>query len=328
MSEFYAGKSVVVTGGAGMIGHQLVKKLSALGCHVIVMDDNSRGHNIVNRPNVQYAFKANASRHGSCEWCFRGLSTQGDPVWAVFNLAASVAGVFHNQDNNVAMFNQNVLLQTVPVEVAEYVGVPNFLQVSSVCVYDPGDNHPSSDRNSLHGEPHMSNYGYAMAKRMGEDMVRAARLNRAVTVRPSNVYGPKDYFDEKAHVIPALIRRILAGGNVEIYSPTFIREFIYSEDVADGMIAALEHGRQKSVYNLGWSGDERSTKTIMGLAKMIKQISGSDATLVPVDGRPGGEASRWSDSSKAYEELEWQPKVALGKGLETVIKQYVEELGE
>jgi nucleoside-diphosphate-sugar epimerase len=74
---------------------------------------------------------------------------------------------------------------------------------------------------------------------------------RYVIVRPTNIYGPRDYFDETAHVIPALIRKFSSGKDaVEVFGGNQKREFIYVEDVARGMLAAAEHGQRGEAYTL------------------------------------------------------------------------------
>lgn len=311
------GTRVAVTGGAGFVGVQLVQKLLDRGATVFVLDDFSHGNNTIEHPDVKY-LRVNVATHHGCEWGFKGGSVSEDPVDIVFNLAASVAGVMHNIGHHHEMFMDNVLLQTVPVAVADALDIEVFVQVSSVCVYSPLVNHPSSEEVGLVGEPHPSNAGYAWAKRMGEHAISFSKIYRPVIVRPSNVFGPYDYYDDKAHVIPALIRKALFDDTVAVYGdPDTVREFVYSGDVAEGMIAAAENGRRNTAYNLGSSNPENRI-TMGDLAVEIVEKFANGKPIELHAGRGGGELLRWSNCDMAREELGWEGMTSLSDGLDFI----------
>lgn len=314
MNDFYGGKTVVVTGGMGMIGVQLVRQLKEAGAQAVVVDDGSRGNNYVEGTIVHQRDSGNPDAMTSI------LDYYGD-VFAIFNLAARVAGVHYNSAHHHEMFNENVRLLTNPLIAAEAYNVPHYLQTSSVCVYSPVHNHPSVERDGTVGHPHPANAGYSWAKRMGEQAVLWSNLEHAVIVRPSNVYGPHDYFDKKAHVIPSLIKKMLAPGDTltMISPPTISREFIYSTDVAAGMMTALAYGEHKGVYNIGTNGDTCLTiaemaSTIMSLCGVQKQV------LWQTKGDPGDPA-RWSNARK-LNGLGWSHTVGMVDGLQEVIDEY------
>ena len=307
-----SGMRVAVTGGAGFVGVQLVQKLLDYGAVVYVLDNLSHGKNIIKHENVSY-LTVDVSSPDGCEWAFKGGSASEPPVDIVFNLAASVAGVLHNIGHHHEMFQENILLQTVPVAVADHMGIEVFLQTSSVCAYSPLVNHPSFEDSGLAGEPHPSNAGYAWAKRMGERAVEFSNIKRAVIVRPSNVFGPLDYYDDKAHVIPALIRKLLNDDVVKVYGgPNTFREFIYSADVADGMIAAALNGRDKRAYNL--SAPE-NVVDIGTLLSTIMDVFGMEKRVEFLAGRGGGEILRWASNKRSEEELGWVSGTTLVHGL-------------
>ena len=315
-------KHVVVTGGAGMVGSQLVELLVLAGATVWVADDFSRGQTRV--PGAHYIIPSDTSDVEFCKWLFSGQGGKYEPVFAVFNLAAAVAGVIHNQKNHITMFASNVALQTVPIIAAEAEAVPHFLQVSSVCVYAEEFQAVCREPYGLIGEPHLANYGYAWSKRMGEKMVYASNLQHAVVVRPSNIFGPHDYFDERAHVIPNLIKKCLDDSEtIEMFSPMgTTREFIFSRDVAKGMMAALEHGVHKTAYNLGCDGD--NTVTLLELIELIKQLTGADKKVLWNNDKElsSGDKIRYSDASLAREVLGWQHETPLEDGLRAVLDWY------
>lgn len=313
---FYDGKHCVITGGAGMIGRELCLALLAAGARVTVIDDLSRGQNEVSGTELlcmNAAIPANLSY-----LCKRSYPS----VFAIFNLAAKVAGVKYNSQHHHDMFQANIPLQTVPVRVAGELGVPHFLQVSSVCVYSPDHNHPAVERNGTVDSPHPANLGYSWAKRMGEQAVWWDKsLPHAVIVRPSNVFGLYDYFDEKAHVIPSLIKKVLAPGDtITMQSPPDTsREFIFARDAALGMMAALEHGEHKGVYNLGTHGE--TCVTLQELLATIMALAGVDKRVEWVGGIESGDPARWSDCTKIHK-LGWTHQTSLVDGLREVIEWY------
>jgi GDP-L-fucose synthase len=316
---YWQGKKVVVTGGAGMIGCQLVRQLVDLGAdvNVQVLDDFSRG--------LVYVKGATYSRGdaGDSQQCHRLLQDTS----AVFNLAAAVAGVEFNQSHQLEMLNANLRLQTVPLQAALELGVERFLQVSSVCVYAPDCNHPAEEDNGREGEPHPANRGYAWAKRLGEIAAECAAQAglHTVIVRPSNCYGPHDHFDERAHVIPALIKRIL-GPEPEVKvngSGQEIREFLYSTDAAAGMIAALERGDKGRIYNIGTHGS--TACSIYDLVETIQDAvsaRGERKPVVFVDAYNPGDEARWSDTGRAAAELGWHSRVSLYEGVRKTVEWY------
>jgi len=325
LTKFYSGKKVVVTGGAGFVGSHLVEHLEQLGAEVVVLDNLSKGQNLPAKGQFLAADIGD----------FKQVSFWLKDAFAVFNLAASVAGVLHNMNHNLDMYNENILLQTVPVAAASAAGVPHFLQTSTVCVYAPENNAPSEEVWGLIGIPHQANGGYAEAKRDGERAVAWSDLEHAVIVRPSNIFGPRDYFDEKAHVIPALIRRAIEedGPELQLYGPPqATREFIYVDDVAWGMLYALAFGENGEAYNVGCNNALRpdvleNVITMEDLAEIIlRQTDNWHKTIVVDESIGGGDSIRWADATK-LRSLGWQAKVDLQWGLYETVEWYFEQRG-
>lgn len=311
MDGFWTDRRVVVTGGAGMVGTALCRLLRDQGAHVTVLDDGSRGTNRLDR--VEYIY-GDAGSAIIGERLF-------ESAFAVFNLAAVVAGVIHNQTHHAEMFEANMRLQAAPVIAAARARVTHFLQVSSVCVYDPRFNHPCLEENGTIGEPHPANLGYSMAKRMGEQAVLWANLPHAVIVRPSNIYGPRDYFDERAHVIPALIKKALADDVIRVNgSGNEVREFLYVDDAAAGMMAALEHGAPNNAYNIGTNG--RTAVPIHTLVSEIARAVGCEHKPIEYSTRySAGDAARWSEASRLMG-FGWEPQMTLADGVARTVAWY------
>lgn len=312
--SFYEGKKVVVVGGAGLVGHQLVRQLAKRGAIVTVLDNMSRGKQVSSQ--AQYMIE-DAGKPAVCQHAFYG-------AFAVFNLAAAVAGVLHNQGHHTEMYGENIRLLTTPVRVAEEMQIPHYLAVSSVCIYSPENNAPAVEDKGFDGIPHPANAGYAEAKRDGERLVQWSNLPHAIIVRPSNVLGEADYFDERSHVIPALIKKAVHDDMIRVFgSPDITREFIYSGDVAAGMIAAVEFGAHKRVYNLGTNGN--TCVSLRELAMLIRSFApDTEKRIVFDEGQGGGDQARWSDSHRANHELNWVARVDLVEAVRRTANWYLE----
>lgn len=317
--SFWDNQQVIVTGGAGFVGSHLVELLLDAGARVHVVDDYSRGDN----------FMAGALYH-ECDATDREqLQIICDNIRpsAIFNLAAAVAGVIYNQSNHLEMYDRNMRLQTVPVQVAERLGVQRFLQVSSVCVYSPDDNHPCQEQYGQRGTPTKANEGYSWSKRMGEHVAAWSKIPHVVIVRPSNVFGPRDYFDDKAHVIPALIQKALTQDVIEVNGTgKEQREFIFVKDIAAGMMFALEHGADREAYNVGTHGD--TCLSIGSLMTMIQRETGTLHKPVKFSStHDAGDLARWSDCSKIHA-LGWQHKIGMMEGLRQTVNWYLDNRSE
>jgi UDP-glucose 4-epimerase len=305
---YWTDRAVCVTGGAGMVGSTLCELLLAEGARVSVLDNFSRGKTRID--NVRYA-EGDAGDQHTCEVEFL-------PVDVVFNLAAFVAGVTYNQSHNAEMFANNVRLQVTPVLAAKAVGVPRFVQVSSVCVYGEDAQNPCKEDN-LGGEPTAANNGYAWAKRMGERTALWAGLKHVSIVRPANIYGVRDYFDDRAHVIPALIKKCLKDNEVLVNGTgDEVREFLYVTDAANAMMVVAENGQNGEAYNIGTDGATAySVKTTLEIIQNVLETK----KTVRYTGGKGGDRIRIVDSEK-INKLGWQYSVNLLKGIQTVCDWY------
>lgn len=297
--SIFANQKVVITGGAGFLGSHLVEQLVALDADVLVVDDLRHNPHIL--PDIQY-LHVDAGN-------IQALMTPFKDAFAVFNLAAHVAGVIYNQANHLEMYHQNERVQVAPVIAAQNCGIERFLQVSTVCVYAPGYNAPAIEENGQLGEPVAANNGYAWAKRMGERAALWSTIPHPVIVRPSNLYGPRDDFGERCHVIPAIIKKTLHDDIIRLNGTgQELREFLYVEDAVQGLIAVLEHSQARGVYNLAGRfriNMEYLAECVQGAAGVIKPIEFS-ATY------DAGDNARWSDDSKlSFVQIHTPPEIGL-----------------
>lgn len=312
---FWHNQKVVITGGAGFVGSHLVEMLIEAGADVTVLDNFSRGGNVVH--GARYQTGLDATNINDCLYAMNG-------AFAVFNLAALVAGVIYNQSNHAEMYETNMRLQSVPVQAAEQVGVQHFLQVSSVCVYSPDHNHPCLEINGHEGFPTKANEGYSWAKRMGERVASWSRVPHVVIARPSNVFGPRDYFDERAHVIPALIKKALTQDVIEVNGTgKEQREFAYVTDVASGLMHVLEYGENREAYNIGTHGN--TCLSVASLMEQIQHATGMEHKQVRFSSTyDPGDPKRWSECSRIHA-LGWSHDVDMASGLQKTVDWYMEE---
>jgi len=324
LQAIFAHQVVVVLGGAGFLGSHIAEFLSSLDAQVLVLDNFSRG---TNRVKSEGAYPIDYIR----------ADVVGDDIvpflksaHTVINCAADVAGVIYNQSHNLGMFASNMPLLTAPVMASQAAGVPNFLQVSSVCVYSPDHNNPAIEPYGHTGNPHPANHGYSWAKRMGERAVMWSEIPRWVIVRPTNMYGPRDYFHDRPHVIPALVTKFLNEhtDKIELWgSGRETREFLYVADCARGVVQAAGLGQHGATYNLGTIGS--TSVQIVHLAKLIQEIA---IEVVPnyrykeiltTPEKDGGDPARSVMCEAARRDFHWIDTTLLAGGLEKTIQWYV-----
>jgi len=325
MNTFWAGKRCVVTGGAGMIGHQLCRLLVEAGADVVAVDNLSRGRmSNLNGIDCEFVYADLTNIH-NCN-AIKGAD-------AVFNLAANVTGMHYNRLHHAEMFRSNMLLQMVPLWAAYMWNVPLFLQCSTVCVYPHDMSYPVAEMEGHHGSPEPTNAGYGWAKRMGEKFavwVKQARPEMGIAItRFSNCFGPADYFDpETSHVIPALIRRTLKDDVVKVYGTgNQVREFLYSEDAALGAMKVLEHYPVGQPVNIGNPDNRISVRDlayeiqrVMLYHYWIPQTKPLHFDTSIEDGYP----RRGSHIARLRAATGWQPTTGLFEGLEKTIRWYLD----
>lgn len=212
MKEFFKRKKVLVTGGAGFIGSHLVKKLVELGAKVVVLDNLSRGTK-ANLKGVikQITFhKVDLTDLSLAQKYFKNQDI-------IFNLAALNTGVDYDLGRTEVMFEDNMLLQMLPMKMASLNSKNcKFVQVSSASVYSRNamDNQVPTPETASTDNPEDSKLGYALAKKMGENLAIWYNQNTGLStyrVRFINVYGENDNFDQMGHFIPVMIRKFIAA---------------------------------------------------------------------------------------------------------------------
>lgn len=312
--------TTAILGGVGFVGRHLIRRLVELD-DVICIDNFSRC-TIPSKWSKPYSqsrvMTIDVSETNNLTKAFRDNS-----VDTVYNLAASVAGIYHNIDHQFSMYASNWACAYGPISAAVNAGVKKFLQVSSVCIYSPAMQDYWSgtggvpEQEGLHGEPQEANGGYGEAKRDAERMVGWASDNfdQVVIVRPSNIIGPGDHFDDKAHVVPSLIRRVVneAGPLVVYGNPDYSREFVDVRDAARAM-TTLMVGDYHGTYNIG-SGQVITIESLGHQIINIHHAAGNELKDVSFPGGEGGDKFRLSNSS-LLKSTGWKPRFTIRESVE------------
>ncbi len=308
--NFFKDKNILVTGGTGLIGMPLVSKLLDYGANltVVSLDKNPDFDDSVKFINLDLRNFSNCLK--ACE-----------DKEIVFNLIGVKGSPKMTLENPASFFIPTITFSINMMEAARLSGVQRYLFTSSIGVYQPADVFNEDDVWSTF--PSENDRFAGWAKRMGELQAQAYEIqykwDKISIVRPANVYGPYDNFDpENAMVIPSLINRATSGERpLTVWgdgSP--IRDFIYSEDVADGMIEVVRQGYNKPI-NLG-SG---AGVTIKEIATSISNKMTDECKIIWDTSKPSGDKMRIMNTKRA-ESIGIKPKISLDKGIENTIKWY------
>jgi len=299
--ERFCGKTVLVTGGTGLIGRAVVKILCAAGSHVqiVSLDD------LKVDPQAEHIF-GDLTDFSFCREVTKNIDF-------VFHLAGIKGSIDVTKSKPASFFVPLLMMNTNVLEACRVNDVTRVVYTSSIGAYSSAEVFRESDDSE--GPPMDMFPGWA--KRMAELQIQAYKiqykLDNYAIVRPCNVYGPGDNFDpENAMVIPTLMYRIYRGEDPVVVwgDGSAIRDFAFSRDVAEGVILALYHGTGGHPFlNLG-SGQGYTVKHLVEtLHSFLDFNSTFDAT------KPSGFPRRVMDISLAQETIGYTPATSLLDGL-------------
>jgi len=314
--SYWEDKAVLVTGGAGFIGHRLVAELLALGAKVTVVDDLSRG----NRQNIEPYI--NQIRFLQADLLNPAVAKDVLKDHEVcFHLAAKIGGIGYFHKTPASSLRDNSIINFNLWDAA--VGTDTkMVCLSSSMVFERANIFPTPESAIETSPPAMSGYGFS--KLAAEYIARTYQEEfnaRYVIVRPFNAYGPGEMPGEYvgyAHVIPDLIKKVLAGQYpLEILgSGEQTRSYTYVDDVADAILYVTERVENED-FNIG-TGVETTVKE---LAEKIWKLCGRKEPLrfKHLPGLKYDVRRRVPDISKIMR-LGWKPKISLYDGLRKTIE--------
>ncbi len=313
---------ILVTGGAGMIGSNLVKRLVSLGEEVFIVDNLWRGKmeyllNNSGKPVIPFEthfFNRDLSLPGICDDLV-------DKVDFVYHLADIVAGIDYVFGNEGYIFRQNILINSNIIASVRQSGkkLDGFIYVGTACSF-PLSRQNSLDVIPLREEemyPAQPESAYGWSKLMGqyetELMEKETRIPCSVLTF-HNVYGSPCDFGERSQVIPALIRKAINYPKEDFIvwgSGAQGRAFLHVSEAVDALLLAKGKGLGKGMIQIGPS----VCTSIREIAEAVVKISGKDIQIKYDISKPEGDKARSADYTKATSILGWYPKVSLEEGL-------------
>ncbi len=305
--DFWAGKAVAVTGGAGFLGTPVMALLEQLGADARAVRSSSH--------DLRRADQAKAALEGAD---------------VVIHLAANVGGIGFNRRNPAPLAYDNLTMGTNVFESCRELGVEKLVAACSVCAYPLHTAVPFREDTIWDGYPEPSNAPYGLAKKMllvlSDTYRRQYDFDSCAPVI-ANLYGPNDNFDlDDSHVIAAMVRKFseaAADGHRDVTlwgSGEPSREFLYVDDAARGLILCAERLDSSEPVNLGVGRETR----IRDLAEAISDAAGFEGEVVWDASMPDGQMKRGLDVSRARELTGFAAEVSLEDGIERTVEWFRE----
>ena len=298
-------KRILVTGGAGFLGRQVIDQLCQHGA---------------NREKIT------VTRSHDCDlrvWenCQRAANQQD----IIIHLAVHVGGIGLNREKPGELFYDNLIMGTQLIHAAYQQGIEKFVCVGTICAYPKFTPVPFKEDDIWNGYPEETNAPYGVAKKALLVQLQSYRQQygfNGIYLLPVNLYGPEDNFNpSSSHVIPALIRKVEEAqtrGEKQLPvwgdgSPT--REFLYSTDAARGIVMGTQFYNDAEPVNLG-TGYEISIKDLITLICELMEYEGE---LVWETDKPNGQPRRCLDTERAKQAFGFTAEVEFREGLKNTI---------
>jgi GDP-L-fucose synthase len=245
----------------------------------------------------------------------------------VFHAAGRVGGIRANDSRPAEFIRDNLQMAANVIDAAWRNGTQKLLFLGSSCIYPKHAPQPLREESLLSSSLEPTNEWYAIAKLAGLKMCQAYRRQygfNAITLLPTNLYGPGDNFDlESAHVLPALLRKIHEANETHASSVVIWgsgmprREFLYVDDLADACLFAMQHYEAEAPVNVGWGSD----LTIYELARALACVVGFEGRFEFDRTKPDGTPRKVLDTSRLAG-LGWRPRIDLPTGLALTYEWY------
>lgn len=300
---------IFVAGHRGLVGGAIVRRLQALGYNNLLL----AGRDVLDlrNPTAVDAFFAK------------------EQPQVVILAAAKVGGIHANDTYPAEFLLENLQIQNNVIDAAYRRGAKKLTFLGSSCIYPKFAEQPIREDSLLTGALEPTNEWYAIAKIAGIKLCQAYRKQygfNAISLMPTNLYGPGDNFDlNNSHVLPALIRKFheaKARGDSEVVmwgTGTPRREFLHVDDMAAATVYLTENYNGADIVNVG-VGDDVS---IRQLAEMVAEVVGFDGAIVNDTSKPDGTPRKLLDVSR-IQGLGWKAKIGLKEGINETYHWFLE----
>lgn len=298
---------IYVAGHGGLVGSAIVRRLSELGFANLLLRTHSE-LDLCSQAAVEAFFAAERPKF-------------------VFLAAARVGGILANSSYPAEFIRDNLLIQSNVIDSAHRHGVSKLCFLGSSCIYPKHAPQPLREEYLLTGPLELTNEWYAIAKLAGLKMCQAYARQygfRAISLLPTNLYGPWDNFSlDNSHVLPALIRRFHEASErgdprLTVWGTgTPRREFLHVDDLADASVFLMRSYELDEPINVGVGTD----LSIAELAAMVARIVGFDGAIEFDSSRPDGTPRKLLDTSRITR-LGWRPRIPLEEGIASTYSWY------
>ena len=303
---------IFVAGHKGLVGSAIVRNLKAKGFTNILTADRNQV-DLINLNAVKMFFLLEQPEY-------------------VFMAAAKVGGILANRDYPADFIYENLMIQSNIISCAAEAEVKKLLFLGSSCIYPKFAEQPITEDQLLSGHLESSNDAYAIAKIAGIKMCQAYRKQHglnAISLMPTNLYGPNDNFDHNSsHVLPAMISKF--HGSLEKSKHWVVklwgdgspkREFLHVDDLAEACYTCMEKYEGEEHINVGTGEDV----TIKELAETIVDVVGYKNEYEWDTSKPNGTPRKVLNVDK-IKALGWEPKISLREGIETTYEWFKENV--
>jgi GDP-L-fucose synthase len=300
---------IFVAGHRGLVGAAIVRRLQAEGATNLLLRTHA---------------ELDLTRQAEVESFF----ADERPDYVIL-AAAKVGGILANDSMPAEFLRENLEIQTHVIHSAWQHGVRKLCFLGSSCIYPKLAAQPLREDSLLTGPLEPTNEWYAIAKIAGVKMCQAYRRQYgfdAISLMPTNLYGPGDNFDPlTSHVLPALIRKFHEAhqrGDAEVViwgTGRPLREFLHVDDLADAVVFLMQRYSEAAPINVGVGHDI----SIGDVAQLVAEVVGFEGRIVNDTGKPDGTPRKLMDVGR-INALGWHARIPLRRGIEEVYRWFVQ----